>query len=307
MTELNPPFALQNAGATHTAAGDRMMLAGLLAGASASGSLISRGGINGALGGGLKVAAQGTPNMSVQVPSGVAYVQGSLDIKQGVYACINDGTVNITITAAHATLPRIDSIIAHVYDSQYSGATNTWALEVVTGTAASTPVAPTLPSNSLLLANISVTAAKTSIVAGDISDLRKFIAAAGGIIVTTSGGKPAANTVQNGQPIWLSDTKDFQINDNGTWVTKSASTVTQSGFLSITFASATSYTQAVTFPTPFASTPKVFTEINSGAGPTAQWGSRAINVTVNGFTLFLFTPNTAIAWSGQAVNWFATT
>lgn len=82
----------------------------------------------------------------------------------------------------------------------------------------------------------------------------------------------------------------------------------QSRVESISFTSLTSYTQAIVFDEAFPSTPVVHTEIVSGAGVTARWGSRAISRTPSGFTLFLFimdTANSSATWTDIPVVWTA--
>lgn len=73
----------------------------------------------------------------------------------------------------------------------------------------------------------------------------------------------------------------------------------------ISFTTQTSFTVAVTFDRTFPSVPHVFTNITSGAGSTAGWGSRAISVTQTGFTLFVF--GSSSTWASVPVDWFATT
>lgn len=83
----------------------------------------------------------------------------------------------------------------------------------------------------------------------------------------------------------------------------------QQGVALVSFEARTSWTQAVVFPTPFPSAPSgVMTQIQSGAGPTARWGSRAISITPSGFTLFCFVMDAASAsatWSSVPVYWDA--
>lgn len=211
MTAINPPFAMQNAGTTHTAENDRMMLSGLFAGVRTSGSMVSRGGVHPLAGGVMAVTQTGSPSMAVSVASGVVYVSGSEGGKQGIYACTNDAAVVVTLDAAHGTLPRIDSIIARVQDSAYSGATNTWTIEKVTGTAASSPVAPTLLANTELLANVTVGAAVSSVTNANITDTRKYATAVGGIIPCLSTAAPAANTIPDGQFVYFTNTGELQV------------------------------------------------------------------------------------------------
>lgn len=76
----------------------------------------------------------------------------------------------------------------------------------------------------------------------------------------------------------------------------------------VSFTSLTSTSISVSFGVTFANPPQVFTEIVSGTGSTARWGSRAISATTTGFTLFLFVMDAASAaatWSNVPVNWRA--
>lgn len=224
MGEINPPFALQNAGAVHTAAGDRLMVSGLITGVRTSSStLISRGGVALGTSGRLGVVQTGTPSMGVQVFSGIVYVPGTEALTQGVYCCVTDGGTTLSVTTAHGTLPRVDSVIARVYDSQYSGTDNRWALEVIAGTPAASPSEPALPNNSVRLANINVAAAVTSITNANILDKRQYMAAAGGIIPIGSQADRDALTsiVFSGQPVFRTDTGNLEILWNGQWWVRS--------------------------------------------------------------------------------------
>jgi hypothetical protein len=242
VAEFNPPGWLQNAGATHTAAQIRNYVAGLAGGASASAALTSRGGVNISLGNKLVVTQTGSPSMAVLVRSGVAWVPGSEAGSQGAYGVLNDADVTLSITAAHPTLPRIDIVAFKVQDTQYSGATNSCSLVVVTGTAAGSPTAPAAPANSIVLANVAIAAAVSSIVNANITDKRVWLAGAGGVMVCTSGTRPASGTVGVGQLIYESDTtKIYRTDDGGaTWSELSApyiarQTVTGSSVASVTF------------------------------------------------------------------------
>jgi hypothetical protein len=71
----------------------------------------------------------------------------------------------------------------------------------------------------------------------------------------------------------------------------------------------TNATQAIVFSTPFTVAPTVTTNIRSGDGTLRGWGSRALNVTTTGFTLFIFSPLTTSATSSVnplPVDWIAT-
>lgn len=120
------------------------------------------------------VSALGTPNMSVNVASGFAFVLGTqLPPAQGEYAPLyNDAAVNLVVAASNPTNPRIDLVVLAVQDAAYSGGTNTPLLSVVTGTPSATPAVPTAPANSLVLAQIAVAANASSITSGVITDRR---------------------------------------------------------------------------------------------------------------------------------------
>lgn len=81
---------------------------------------------------------------------------------------------------------------------------------------------------------------------------------------------------------------------------------TRRGEISMTFASAVSATVAVNFGFTFPGIPQVSTNINSGAGATARWESRAITATTTGFTMFVYQSQAiANAWTDVPVGWIA--
>jgi hypothetical protein len=190
----------------HTAEVDRGVANALLAGSDSGSPLQSRGGIHNTHGGELAVTQNGSPNMSVNVASGVAFIPGVEGSKQGVYTAVNDATVNVTLTASDPAQPRIDLIVAQVRDQAYSGAINDWRIINVTGVASASPAVPSAPNSSLILARIAVAAATTTIVNANITDQRVWAAALGGVINCTSTTRPGTNTVPQGQLIYELDT-----------------------------------------------------------------------------------------------------
>ena len=204
MAVMNPPGYLHNATpAVANAQMDRLI--GINSGVASNGSGVAS--LEGARGvNDLIVSAQATPNMTVSVSSGIAVVNGTQNATQGSYVFLNDGAVSLTISAANATNPRRDLIIARIYDSQYSGSSNTSALEVVTGTASATPTDPPMPANSIALAKINVAAAATSITAGMVEDLRDFYAAPGGIIPVRNATRRNALVKYDGLTVYRLDT-----------------------------------------------------------------------------------------------------
>jgi hypothetical protein len=108
--------------------------------------------------------------MLVKIRSGHAWVRG--------HYYLNDAEVTQPITAAHATLSRIDRIVLRI-----DYAANTIRIALLTGTAASSPVAPALTQNDttyeFLLANVAVGSAVVLIAAGNVTDQRTYAAAGG--------------------------------------------------------------------------------------------------------------------------------
>ena len=156
------------------------------------------------------VSQKGTPNMSVDVAAGRAYVAGDEATYQGLYFVENRGVVNLAVSAADATNPRKDLVVLQVEDSTYSGATDAASLAVVTGTPAASPVEPTVPDNALVLALVDVAANETTILSADITDRRTNLASSlGGVTPTTASTRPASPRA--GDPIYEQDTGNFSV------------------------------------------------------------------------------------------------
>lgn len=126
---------------------------------SASGELV--GGI--VTPGDLAITAQATPNMTVNMGVGEIWVPGTQTTTQGMYYGRNGAPVTLTIAAADPSLPRFDAIVVQVQDAEYSGSLKQMAAAVIKGTAAASPVLPTLPASSTIVAVVSVPAAVTAI------------------------------------------------------------------------------------------------------------------------------------------------
>jgi hypothetical protein len=161
MTIHTPPSWLQNA--SHPAENDRLTTQALWA---------TTGIINSSS---LAVTANSPVGMSVRVASGWGAVVGTIQPNMGAYVAYNDATVTLTIIAANPTYARIDTVCMTINDSYYAGALDNVVLQVIAGTPSATPVAPTLPANSLALANVYVGAAVLSIGNSDITDTRAMV------------------------------------------------------------------------------------------------------------------------------------
>jgi hypothetical protein len=158
MTIHTPPSWLQNG--SHPAENDRLTTQALWA----TTGIISPSS--------LAVTASSPANMSINIAAGWAAVVGTIQPNMGTYVAYNDGTVNIAITTANPTNPRIDLVCLTVQDSYYTGSADDVILQVIAGTPASSPVAPSLPANSISLATVAVAAGALSITSGNITDTR---------------------------------------------------------------------------------------------------------------------------------------
>lgn len=224
MTITTPPFAIQ--AGSHPASTFRKMIQGVTG--SPFGTFTNSVGATTGWGGhgvvgqdDLKVAQNGTPNMSVNVAGGGCFVRGTQSAHQGVYEAYNDATVNVSIAAADGTNPRRDLIVVQVRDAEYSGASNDVRIVAVTGTPAASPADPTIPENSLVLARVAVAAGASSITNANITDFRTRAAGLGGVIVCTSTTRPGSPT--EGMVIYETDTDKVRFYNGSAWFTVAAS------------------------------------------------------------------------------------
>lgn len=213
MAAIRLPAWLNSSSVSYPAENDRLSEAASLAPGGAT--LSARTGVFPATGTSLTVAAQSTPDMSVQVQAGQCAIQGTATTTQGVYICTSDATQTLAIAAANATNPRIDIVCVTVEDAQYAGSNNDAILQVITGVPAATPAAPVTPANSIVLAQISVAANATSIVNGNITDKRTFTVARGGTIPCLSTARPS--NPYAGMSIFETDTKLVARYDGTAW------------------------------------------------------------------------------------------
>lgn len=120
--------------------------------------------------------------MSVDVGAGFALVPANQSGNNGLYHVENDAMVNVPISAAHATLPRVDQVVLTVNDSVHGGAsTDTPVLTTLDGTPTSgatidnrNGAVATLPAGTLRIADVFVGNAVTSITTANIRDRRPW-------------------------------------------------------------------------------------------------------------------------------------
>lgn len=160
MAVRTPPIWLQ--AGSHPAENCRLML----------GSLVPAEGVVGI--GDLQAAPKATPNMSVDIAIGAAFVKNDLATNGGTYHAFNDALTNLTVTPSDPTNPRKDLVVLRIRDSVYAGGSNDAALVVLAGTPAASPAEPTIPLDGsyLVLALVDVPAGATQIQSGQITDRR---------------------------------------------------------------------------------------------------------------------------------------
>lgn len=131
-------------------------------------------------------AVSPTPSLSLTVEAGHCVITRS---GQGPYLCVNSAQGTLTLAAADTVNPRIDIIVAQLYDTALGdsmpstpalAAPGGLVVRPVTGTPAGSPVAPSVPTGAILLANIAVAANATQITSGNITDLRRSAFTASG-------------------------------------------------------------------------------------------------------------------------------
>lgn len=158
MALRTPPSWLQNG--SHPAENDRLSMQAIIA---------TSGIINTSS---LAVTQAAVPAMAVQVASGWGAIVGNFTSNMGVYQFYNDAATQLTVTTANPSNPRIDRVVVTIQDAYYTGSSNTVTFQVIAGTPAGSPVAPSVPVDSLSLATIAVAAGATSITNANITDTR---------------------------------------------------------------------------------------------------------------------------------------
>lgn len=156
----------------------------------------------------LTVAPSAPAAMTIQVTAGVGVVTGTDQAFQGKYlARMEAAETGVTIAAAPGSGQRNDLVVLQVRDPNAGGVAGDDArIFVVQGTASSTPVDPTPPASSLVLARVRVPAGTGAITAANIDDLRAYAiisqAQPSGSIVAFGGSVvPSGWLLCNGQAV----------------------------------------------------------------------------------------------------------
>lgn len=167
----------------------------------------------------LRVHQTGTASANLLVESGQAVIQGTSSATQGAYTATLDAQLTLSYLGTYPAdaQPRKDIIVARINDAAYAGATASFTIEVVKGTASGSPVDPTLPASCLALARINLPASASTVADAVIDDLRVFTTAVGGLIPCTSSSRPAFP--YTGMHVYETDTGRQVIYDGSAWVT----------------------------------------------------------------------------------------
>ena len=133
----------------------------------------------------LALAPLTSPGMSVLVNAGYCAIPHPVQ-GDGVYlfGLVAQGT--LTVAPNPATVARTDIVIARVYD--LASASSYCDVEIISGTPGAGQ--PAMPGVSILLGTVTVAPSATSITTGNITDLRSFTAAPGGILPATVATAP---------------------------------------------------------------------------------------------------------------------
>ncbi len=236
----------------------------------------------------LQVTAQSPAAMVVNVAGSAASVAGgNVWLPQG-YRFNNDTQLALVIAAADQTNPRIDIVVAAVNTNT---SPYTPVVQVVTGTAAATPAAPSMPAGyvGIVLAQVYVGAAVTTISQANITDERSLASLAGdgsaltGITAAQVGAVPATDVGVTVASLVSGQVPASQLGN----ATVGAATTTTLGTVEISAAPTSGNPVAVTTVDPYYTqwraagvTNFLATNTNSGADIALTWD----NPTSNDFT-----------------------
>lgn len=116
----------------------------------------------------LLVQQQAVADMSVKINSGWA--------KKSGYLAFSDALANVIIATANASNPRKDLIVMRWRDTEAGDASSSATIEVIAGTPAAVPSAPsTVGMIVQVLAEVFVAAGTTAILSGNITDKRTLV------------------------------------------------------------------------------------------------------------------------------------
>lgn len=185
----------------------------------------SRGGrrVNGA---GLAVSVGGGPEAWTVTP-GAGVIYDTTYSSQGAYPFEIPSAVTATMPARPGSgLSRIDLIVARIYDVDISvGSASEVKIEIVAGTAASSPTAPSVPPLSLVLAALTVPNTGSIVVTANTT---RAVAAGGILPVATTAERDALPNPWNGLTVADEQTGLLEYRMGADW--KALQAVTDTGW-----------------------------------------------------------------------------
>ncbi|MCW2903890.1 MAG: hypothetical protein JWO67_6155 [Streptosporangiaceae bacterium] len=143
----------------------------------------------------LDVAAASGLNLTVG--PGTAIVPSAAGTTDGAYRVANNQTRTVSVGTPDSVNPRIDLVVAGVQDN--GDGTSAGFVQVVAGTPAPSPSPPSPPSNTIALYRVLVGANVLSITSANLTDVRAFQVAPGGVLpVSAASAAPAGVDGQYG-------------------------------------------------------------------------------------------------------------
>lgn len=239
----------------------------------------------------------GKANMSYDV---IAFTGAlSRGASSGTTLGANDGTLNVTTTAAPGSNSRIDIIYWWQREYSLDGTDSNPVIGVVQGTAAASPTAPSLAAfpGALEIGRATVGAGITATTSATITQTAPFTAVDGGVVMfrtktemvaVTSMPKWSKGTVLADGIGWTFDGTDWgagvptnlQLDTTNSVVRA----ITQIGIGKITGSGTTNATEVVTFPIAFRSG-SVPVVVSSSVGTRATGAFNALGLSASGLVL----------------------
>jgi len=135
--------------------------------------------------GGAGLLVRSATGMAVTVDPGHFVVPNTAIPVAGGYAATLPAQGTLTVETADPSNPRYDIVCAGATDNGDSSSSG-W-VQIIAGNPAASPLPPAAPPNSITLAQILIPAGSTSVTSGNITGLRTFTTAVGGIPVAPKG------------------------------------------------------------------------------------------------------------------------
>lgn len=158
-------------------------------------------------------ASAGDDQQQVTIAPGLCVIDAPATT-QGAYAVLVDEPVTRDIPEPHATLHRIDAVYVRVLDADVDASDDKRGVVAYSpGDPASSPVPPTLPDTTLLLAIVAVPPADAGEPA--VSDRRDWLSALGGVIRCVSDRRP--RLVPSGTLAYEADTGRLLVSRGEAW------------------------------------------------------------------------------------------